>query len=107
MERKFIAVGVDENEQIWKGHFGIAPYFYIYDENKNFIEKRLNPYGILAEGKHTHHDNPKLIIEFLKDCKVFVAHKMGQESRIKLEQNFGVRPVIVDTKNIEEALASV
>ena len=107
MERKYIAVGVDTNEKIWKGHFGIAPYFYIYDEKKNFIEKRLNPYGQLAEGKHNHHDNPKLIIDFLNDCNTFVAKRMGQESKIKLQQNFGIRPVIVETESVEEALAQV
>ncbi len=107
MQRINIAVGVDENGKIWKGHFGIAPYFYIYDANKNFVEKRINPYGTLAAGKHNHHDNPKLIIDFLKDCNVFVAKRMGQESIIKLEQNFGIRPVIVKTESIDEALAQV
>ncbi len=106
MERVNIAVGVDENGKIWKGHFGIAPYFYIYDSDKNFLEKRLNPYGTAAE-KHNHHDNPKLIINFLNDCNVFVAKRMGQESIIKLEQNFGIKPVIVKTENVEEALESV
>jgi predicted Fe-Mo cluster-binding NifX family protein len=107
MKRINIAVGVDEKGKIWKGHFGIAPYFLIYDADKNFIEKRLNPYGTAAAGKHNHHDNPKLIIGFLDDCNVFVAKRMGQESQIKLEKNFGIKPVIVSTDNVDEALKNV
>jgi predicted Fe-Mo cluster-binding NifX family protein len=98
-----IAVAVDEDGKIWKGHFGIAPYYLIYDDEKTFAEKRQNPYGAASE-KHTHHDNPKLIIKFLSDCKIFVGKRMGQESRIKLKQNFGIEPFITDIADPETAL---
>ena len=106
MERKYIAVGVDEEGKIWKGHFGIAPVYLIFDEMKNPVEKRINPYGANSE-KHSHHDNPKLIISFLNDCKFFVAKRMGQESRIKLKENFGIISVLTEITEPEEAIKTI
>ena len=98
-----IAIAVDEDGKIWKGHFGSASYYLIYDEKKSFVEKRKNPYGAASE-MHSHHDNPKLIIEFLSDCKIFVGKRMGQESRIKLREKFGILPFLTDISEPELAL---
>ncbi len=106
MERKYIAVGVDDEGKIWKGHFGIAPVYLIFDEMKNMIEKRINPYGANSEN-HSHHDNPNLIISFLNDCKIFVAKRMGQESRVKLKENFGILPFLTDKTSPEEAIKTL
>lgn len=103
MNRKNIACGVEESGLMWKGHFGISPYFDIYDENKIFVERRLNPYGT-ASGSHNHHDNPMLIIEFLSDCGIFVAKRMGQESIIKLEEKFGIKPIITELLDSKEVM---
>ncbi len=101
-----IAIAIDEDGQIWKGHFGIAPYYLIYDNNKSFIEKRLNPYGAKSE-KHSHHDNPKLIINFLSDCKIFVGKRMGRESEIKLKQNFGIEAFLTDIAEPETVIGKL
>ncbi len=106
MDRKNIAVAVDENGTLWKGHFGIAPFYRIYNEEKKFIEQRENPYGANSEN-HSHHDNPKMIIGFLNDCKIFVARRMGQESRIKLKENFGIIPFLTEISLPNEAVESI
>jgi hypothetical protein len=45
-----------------------------------------------------------LIIQFLSDCKIFVGKRMGQESRIKLRQNFGIAPFLTEIAEPELAL---
>ncbi len=102
-ERKYIAIAIDENGTIWKGHFGVAPTYLIFDYNKNLIEERRNPYGIGSEN-HSHHDNPKLIISFLNDCNVFIGRRMGQQSRVKLGENFGITPFLTEITSPQEAL---
>ena len=98
-ERKYVAVGVNKDEKsLWVGHFGISPYYFIYDGEGNFIEKRENPYS-----KGQHHDDPKLIIKFLKDCKVFIAKRMGEESRRKLVEELNIETFLSKAKLAEEA----
>ncbi len=99
-DRKYIAVGVGKDEKsIWVGHFGISPFYYIYDDNGNFLEKRVNPYS-----KGQHHDDPNLIVNFLNDCKVFVARRMGEESRRKLVENLNIETYLTKTKEAEAAV---
>ncbi len=99
-ERKYIAAGVGKDEKtIWVGHFGISPYYFIYDNEGNFIEKRVNPYS-----KGQHHDDPNLIVNFLNDCKVFIAKRMGEESRRKLVENLNIETYLTKTKEVEKAI---
>ncbi len=100
MERKYIAVGVNKDEKtVWHGHFGISPYFFIYDFSGKFIEKRKNPYS-----RGQHHDEPKLIVEFLSDCSVFIAKRMGEESRKKLTEKLNIKAFLTPTKDVELAV---
>jgi len=99
-ERKYIAVGVGKDEKsIWVGHFGISPYYFIYDTEGNFLEKRVNPYS-----KGQHHDDPNLIVNFLNDCKVFIAKRMGEESRKKLVQKLNIETFLTKMKSVDEAV---
>lgn len=102
VQKNLIAIAVKENGELWGGHFGTAPFFLIYNYNAGLIEKRENPFGA-GQGKHEHHDNPKLIVELLKDCKVFIAKRMGTESKKKLVETQGVIPFI--TKKDDPQLA--
>ncbi len=101
---KLIAIGVDKKGQIWGGHFGIASQYNLYDHSGNLIEERQNPYGTGSDGKHTHHDNPKLIVDLLPDCGVFIARRMGEESKKKIAQNLGVIIMITKEKDAQTAL---
>jgi len=87
-----IAVAVNKNTKLWPGHFGIAPYYNIYDRNKNLIEKRLNPHG----SNHSHEDDnqPKMIKEILHDCNVFIGKRMGEKSKLKLAEKLGVTTIL-------------
>ena len=102
-QRTLIAVAVKEDGSLWSGHFGMAPFYNIYSADGKFTEKRENPYG--AENKnHQHHDNPKLIVNFLNDCKVFIAKKMGGDSRRKLVENFGIIAFLTEADTPEKAV---
>ena len=103
MDRKDkIAVAVKNDSAMWKGHFGMSPYYRIYDLNGNFLEQRENPFGLGNQKKH--HDNPKLIVDLLKDCNIFIAVRMGEKSKSKLVENLGVIPVITKSESPIEAV---
>ncbi len=100
MERKNIAVGVNKDEKtVWRGHFGISPFYFIYDDKGNFLEKRVNPYS-----KGQHHDEPRLIVDFLSDCGVFIGKRMGDESRRKLAEVLKIETCLADTKGVQLAV---
>ncbi len=99
--RRLIAVATDKDgKKIWRGHFGMSPFYTVFDEDGNFVEKRVNPYA--KEGKH--HDDPNLIVNLLSDVSLFIAKNMGHKSREKLTKELGVKSILVDLDNIDEAL---
>jgi len=94
-----IAAGVGPDGKIWTKHFGMAPYYYIFDRRGNLLEKRENPH---STGKH--HDDPTLIVEMLPECDTFLARRMGARSRKKLMEEMGVTPVLVGETDPETAV---
>jgi len=101
-----IAVAVNKKEKLWTGHFGIAPYYYIYDRDKNLVEKRLNPHGS-GHSHHSHHDDdnqPKMIKEILRDCNVFIGKRMGEKSKQKLAEKLGVTTILTKETDPSKAL---
>ena len=58
-----------------------------------------NPYS-----KEKHHDNPSLIAGLLEGVELFIAKNMGKKSRVKLTGELGVKSLIVDLKDIYEAI---
>ena len=68
-----------------------------------FIERRENPFGA-GSGKHEHHDNPKLIVDLLRECKVFIARNIGPDSKKKLLKKFGITVILTDVDETEKAL---
>lgn len=95
-----IAVAVNKNDVIWYGHFGISPYFLIYDSEGKLSDKRINPHG--AGNSVQHHDNPKLIIDLLNDCNVFVGKRIGDKSKNKLVEKFNIKTILTEETNPEE-----
>jgi predicted Fe-Mo cluster-binding NifX family protein len=94
MTTQFIAIGVDEKKQIWRGHFGIAPVYQLYDLSGNLVEERQNPYGAKLDGNQAHHNDPMKIVELLSDCSVFIAYRLGDASKQKLVQHFGIEALL-------------
>jgi predicted Fe-Mo cluster-binding NifX family protein len=104
IQRLFIAIATDGNGNLWGGHFGIAPVYQLYSFDGVLFENRQNPYGAGQGEKHQHHDDPRLIIDLLPDCAVFIGRRMGAESKRKLAQKFGVDAVLTTEKTPAEAL---
>jgi len=99
----FIAVGVTQDQKrVWAGHFGMAPFYFIYDRQGQLKEIRPNPYGA-GQGKG-HHDDPRLIARLLPDCGVFIGRRFGHESQQKLVQNLGVQPLATEAPTPAEAI---
>ena len=104
----FIAVGVNKLDKIWHGHFGVSPYFQIYNAGGELIEKRINPHGLGHQGKHTHGDEQHLLVkEILHDCKIFVGKKMGEGSQQKLSQKLGIETVLTEKTDPEEVVKEI
>lgn len=102
-DRHLIAVSVDEMGQLWHGHFGMAPFYHIYDHTGTLRATRRNPYSA-GPGTHTHHDNPQLIVELLPECRVFLARRMGTHGRQRLVAEFGIVAVLTTAEELEPAI---
>ena len=100
-----IAIGVNKADRIWHGHFGISPFFQVYDREGELVETRINPHGVGENHKHAHDENqPRLIKEILHDCSTFIGKKMGEGSKLKLAEKLGIEPVLVEVNLPTEAL---
>ena len=98
-----IAVAADKNGKIWKGHFGISPVYLLFDNNGNPVETKTNPFAAGEKG-HQHHDDPKLIVNLLSDCGVFIAKRMGDQSKKNLVEKMNVIPFITEKENPSDAV---
>ncbi|WP_198014770.1 methyltransferase domain-containing protein [Hippea sp. KM1] len=99
--RNLIAVATGKDKRsIWKGHFGMSPFYSIFDNDGNLIEQKENPY---AKGDK-HHDDPNLIVNLLDNVYLFIAHNMGKKSREKLTKELGIKSLLVDTEDIYSAI---
>ena len=103
-QRTLIAIATDGKGRLWSGHFGIAPTFLLYSPEGALLAERANPYGAGRGGKHEHHDDPRLIIDLLPECEVFIGRRMGEESKRKLAQKFGIEAVLTTEKTPDAAL---
>ena len=95
-----IAVGVDEEGKIFKAHFGMSPYYLVFNRDGDLVRKIENPYA-----KGHHHDDPSLITTLLPDVKVFIAHRMGPKSRERLHKEFKIKTFLTETKDPKKALS--
>ena len=82
MNKKLIAIGVENERKMWEDHFGEAPYFDIYDMTGSRIETRINPYGEFGDQEKKHGD-PQQIIQLLSDCSVFIGCSLGKVAKIR------------------------
>ncbi len=99
--RQYIAVATDKSgEKVWRGHFGMAPLYSVFDYDGNLVAVKENPYS----GGDKHHDNPALIAELLSDVETFIAYNMGENSRRRLIEEFNIEPVLVDFDRVDEAI---
>lgn len=98
MDRELIVLGVDRDGQMWNADFGMSPLYHIYDRAGNLVEKRANPYAT-----RPHHGNPKLIVDLLPECGVFIGRKMGKPEMLR---KMGIQPVFTEEKDPQVALAA-
>ena len=99
-KRETITVGVDDEGQVWKAHFGMAPWYYLFDRQGELVERRANPYA--REDKH--HDDPARIVALLPECGVLIARRMGGQSRRRLAESLGVQPVLSEATDPHQAV---
>ena len=101
-----IAIGTIDGAKLQIGHFGMSPFFMIYeiDENKNvkFLEKMKNPYS--DPKKHKHADT-KDIMGLLPEIDVFIGKRMGAQSKINIKERFDKTAITYEElENVEDAL---
>lgn len=100
--KPWIAVAITEDNRMWGGHFGMAPYYALYDRQGNLVERRFNPHG--AGHAHGHHDDPRRIVALLSDCGVFIGRRMGEASRRRLVTQMGVEAVLTTERDPQAAV---
>ena len=100
MERKLIAIGIDENRQVFKAHFGMAKRYLIFNKHGKLIKEIENPY-VSAK---THHDSPVLIKDLLSDVGIFIGHRMGKNSQKNLQTKWEIKTFLTKEKSPEQAL---
>jgi hypothetical protein len=105
IEKRHIAVGVDQHGQFWQGHLGMAPSYRIYDRSGTLMATRPNPYGT-GRGSTRHHDNPHLIAALLPECGIFLAHCMDKCSKVCLESEYGIEAVLETEMSLCHYLSS-
>jgi len=103
-QRTRIAIATDAKGGLWGGHFGMAPIYLIFSPAGRLLEERPNPHGAGQGKAHQHHDDPRLIIDLLPECGVFIGRRMGEESKRKLARKFGIKAVLTSKKTPAEAL---
>ena len=99
-ERSAIAVGVNSEGKLWTAHFGMAARYEIFDRRGNLLESRANPHARTDR----HHDDAGQIVALLPECGVFIARRMGNESRRRLAEEFRVEPVLTEATKPHEAV---
>lgn len=106
--KKYIAVAINKGDKIWAGHFGIAPYFLIFNEEGEIVDKKTNPHGAGAGHKHDHGDDqPILIKEILSECSIFVGKQMGEGSKKKLAKKLGIKTIITEKSDPQEIIKEI
>jgi hypothetical protein len=98
-ERGIIAVGVDDQGQVWQAHFGMAPWYYLFDGQGELIERRANPYA-----RTKHHDDPVAIVALLPECTTFIARRMGEQSRNQLTTSLRIEPALTTATDPYQAV---
>jgi predicted Fe-Mo cluster-binding NifX family protein len=99
-ERTTIAEGVDGEGQVWQAHFGMAPWYYLFDRQGELVERRANPYARSSK----HHDDPMRIAVLMPGCGTLIARRMGEQSRRRLAESLGVRPVLTEATDPHQAV---
>ncbi|MCD6579517.1 dinitrogenase iron-molybdenum cofactor biosynthesis protein [bacterium] len=101
-----IAIGSRDGEKLQIGHFGMSPFFMLYeiDEegNAKFLEKMINP---LSNPKLHKHADTKDIMDLLPYIEVFIGKRMGKESKINIKAKFNkIAITYEDLDSVENAL---
>ncbi len=101
-----IAIGSIDGEKLQIGHFGMSPFFMLYEitekGNAKFLEKMINP---MSDPKLHKHADTKDIMRLLPHIDVFIGKRMGKESKINIKTKFNKTAITYeDLDNVENAL---
>ncbi len=101
-----IAIGTIDGIKLQMGHFGMSPFFMLYEiDHKGkpkLLEKMVNPFG--EPGKHKHADT-KDILGLLPHIDVFIGKRMGEKSKINIKKKFNkIAITYEELDNVEDAL---
>ena len=100
-----VAVSVDEEGNVYSGHFGDAPYFYIYECGMNgckLLEKRKNTVE-LEEEQHGDPRKFKQVYNLLSDTDVWCGFRMGP-NYLRIVNETEIVPFLTGTRDLETAL---
>lgn len=113
-----IAVVTDDSKTI-SAHFGRAQYYAVFTiADMQITDRELRPKAnhrhFVAEGHGHHHEGEhgtgpaaesrhNAMIEPISDCEIVIARGMGAGAHRSLMAD-GIRPLITDVENIEDAL---
>ncbi len=98
-----VAVATDDGKTIFKGMFGRAGYFYIYQFNKNTYklkEKRKNPYRDTFQHLKTYD-----VYSVVSDCSHILTGNIGKKGENRLKE-LGVH-ILKEKSPIEEGLRRI
>lgn len=114
MTRKFrIAVGMLNEHELTKEHFGDSKFYWIIDVYETgemkFIEKRTNTTLEVEEDHEEHHGDPRkfrAVVELLRDVDVMVFYAAGP-NYLRIKNQSHLVPFHVNTRNLDEVLELV
>ena len=84
-----IAIGTIDGEKLQIGHFGMSPYFMIYEVNAKddftLLNKMQNPFSDPKKHKHAETSD---IMGLLPDVDVYIGKRMGKQSKINIKEKY-------------------
>ena len=101
-----IAIGTIDGKLLQKGHFGMSPFFMLYeiDEkgNANFLEQMINP---MSDPKLHKHADTEDIMELFPVVDVFIGKRMGKQNKINIKEQYNkIAITYEDLDNVNDAL---
>ena len=102
-----IAIGTIDGMKLQQGHFGMSPFFMIYeleDDGKvRFIEKLVNPYSDPEVHKHAETSDIMGVLSFVD---VYIGKRMGKKSQHNIVEIYKRKAYTYeDLNDVEDALS--
>ena len=100
-----IAIGTDDKKTIRKGHFCESRHFLVTEIlNAQIVGQEFRDNSHVEAGKDNQ-DRAGRIMDLLKDCAVFMAESMEEESLVEIRSR-NLDCIITDIEEIDTAICS-